>query len=73
VRADAIVFLCVVCILAAEALIMIGQLHPPLVLATLTDVTAAAPIAFAAGLLVGFILADRYRLIRRRPTENDPP
>jgi hypothetical protein len=28
--------------------------------------STAAPIAFALGLLVGFLLADRYRIVRRR-------
>lgn len=34
-------------------------------IAAWADVVFAAPVAFVAGLLVGFVLADRYRITRR--------
>jgi hypothetical protein len=35
------------------------------VLATIQDIVAAAPVAFLAGLIVGFVASDRYRIVRR--------
>lgn len=34
-------------------------------IAAWTDIVAAAPIAFVIGVIVGFVLSDRYRLVRR--------
>jgi hypothetical protein len=34
-------------------------------IATIPDVAATAPIAFAAGIAVGFLIANHYRLVKR--------
>lgn len=36
------------------------------------DIVATAPVAFCAGLMVGFLLSNKYRLIRRNG-KSDPP
>lgn len=41
-------------------------------LGALPDVVATAPVAFLAGVIVGFLAADRWRLVRRNGRE-DPP
>jgi hypothetical protein len=34
-------------------------------LATWQEVVAAAPVAFVAGLLIGFLIGARYRIVKR--------
>jgi F0F1-type ATP synthase assembly protein I len=34
-------------------------------LATVSDVAEAAPLGFVVGVVVGFILSDRFRIVRR--------
>lgn len=36
-----------------------------LMLATIGDVALAAPIGFIVGAIVGFVLSDRFRIVRR--------
>lgn len=39
-------------------------------LAEIPDAVLAAPIAFAIGVVVGFLLSNRYRLVKRNGKED---
>jgi hypothetical protein len=44
------------------------------VIASWTDIVTAAPGAFLFGLFIGWIVSQRYAIVRRRePTENGTP
>lgn len=38
-------------------------------LATIGDVALAAPVGFVVGVIVGFVLSDRFRIVRRSGEE----
>ena len=40
------------------------------VIATLSDIAVAAPVAFVLGLLTGLLLSSHFRLVRR-PSDNE--
>jgi hypothetical protein len=48
--------------LTALAAILLGEAA---YIATIPDVAAAAPLAFVAGVAVGFLVANHYRLVKR--------
>jgi hypothetical protein len=35
------------------------------VIATWTEIAAAAPLGFLVGVLIGFVLSNRYRIVKR--------
>jgi hypothetical protein len=47
--------------LTALAAILLGEAA----FATIPDVAATAPLAFIAGVAVGFLVANHYRLVKR--------
>lgn len=55
--------------LTALAAILLGEAA---YIATIPDAAAAAPIAFAVGVAVGFVLANHYRLVKRDDHEQAP-
>jgi hypothetical protein len=42
-----------------------ARLVPRVILAAWQDAVAAAPAAFLIGVAVGFVLSDRFRIVRR--------
>jgi hypothetical protein len=42
------------------------------IVAAVEDYVTAAPISFVAGAVVGFLLSNRYRLVKRRNGEPGP-
>lgn len=52
--------------LTALAAILLGEAA---YIATIPDAAAAYPVAFAVGVAVGFLAANRYRLVKRNDHE----